>query len=64
MKRPVDLIAIIAFLHIRLICDMDVRFLSNITPRLLASFVTGIVLFPKEKVGNNSNDSKRFEKEK
>ena len=44
--RPMDLVASIAFIHIRLICDMEVRFSLNITPRLRASFVTEIVLFP------------------
>ena len=43
--RPIDLIYNIAFLHIRLIWDMEVRFSSiNITSRLRASFVTETVV--------------------
>ena len=45
LMRPIDLIYNIAFLHIRLIWDMEVRFSSiNITSRLRASFVTETVV--------------------
>ena len=47
--RPIDFIDNIAFLHIRLICDMEVRFSSNITPRLRASFVTASTVGYKKK---------------
>lgn len=49
----IDFIDNIVFLYIRLIWDMEVRFLLNIILRLWVFFVIEIVLFLKEKVGNN-----------